>query len=114
MAKDNLGVSANLIHFPGAPPFEVSDHEAREQQEVARQCRLIRKADRGTAMALMLGLLQVMDPDQRLRLELALSAWPDDDEIEQALALVRFANAAPGRKRLVADVMARSAGKAVL
>lgn len=92
------------------PATTPSAYAFRERQQVTRDARLIRNLGKSPESALMFGILQVMDADQRMKLELALSKVAHDPEAEPALALVRFVNSAPARKREVSSLVTRMSG----
>jgi hypothetical protein len=62
-------------------------------------------------MALALAMLAVMPRGARVRVQSELEAAPDTDATEEALALVRYANASNAEKRLVAIMLGRMGGR---
>lgn len=71
-----------------------------------------READNWIA-TLALATLAVLTDDQRSKLE-AMLAGRDNEEVQQALALVRFANSGASHKSRVKAALARMGGEAVL
>jgi hypothetical protein len=106
-------VSAAVIPFPSpSPRFEASAEALRQEQEAIRQARLIKHGqDSGASMALALAMLAVMPRGARVRVQSELEAAPDNDATEEALALVRYANASNAEKRLVAIMLGRMGGR---
>ena len=108
-------MSAAVLSHPGMgarvvpPPLRF-----RMDQRAVRDARLIRQSDEGTAAALWLAWLQTEQPERLAAMTKALEGGPDSEDVEEAMALVRYVSGDDSHKALVGMMVRKMRGGARL
>lgn len=112
-------IDAGVLQFTGkrhGPIFLRTEGQFEEEQQTARDARLIRNSEGGAAMAIVLAIVSTMPATQRAKVKNLLdirALWGGAD-YEEAQALFRYASASLEKRQPIIRCLAASNPEKIL